>query len=399
MKRIAIYLVISMAALSIITTHPVLAQTETPPVGSTGKVTGKIINQNTGAMVKGVLDVMLHILQNDAGAGMLHGQSQADGSFFFSDVPFDANSQYAVMAIFNGVTYFSEVTPVDMASMQVTVEVPVYESTSDVSDVQVNQMHVLFNYAEDGLETKEIYILSNIGERTVKDVYKLDGDRSATFKFPLPPDADFIFFKPNDQNRFVKFDGGFADTYPILPGTQSAQIVVSYLTPFSEQRTYSYIAPLNILRMNFLVQEDANVSLQGTGLAGPERMTLEDGNSYLVYSFSNINAGQTIEVSFVEGDKSNSMEVSAVPLAASVGILGLMIMGYGIWWWRRPDESDEEVGEQPDTEMDFNQAINEIASLDEAYEKGEIEEQEYRESRDVLRKKAKALLGQDGKEN
>lgn len=398
MKRIAIYLVIGIVALSVLTTRPVFAQTETPPAGSTGKVTGTIINQNTGSIVKGVLDVMLHILQNDAGAGMLHGQSQADGSFFFSDVPFDANSQYAVMAIFNGVTYFSDVTPADMASLQVTVEVPVYESTSDLSDVQVNQMHVLFNYAEDGLETKEIYILSNNGERTLKDVYKLDGDKSATLKFPLPSNADFIFFKPDDQDRFVKFDGGFADTYPILPGTQSAQIVVSYLTPFSKDRTYTYTAPLNIVRMNFLVQGDANVSLQGTGLAGPERMTLEDGNSYLVYSFSNISAGMAIELSFVDDNRSNDTGVSAVPLATGVGILGLAIMGHGIWWWRRPDESDEEVDDQPDTYMDFNQAINEIASLDEAYEKGEIEEQEYRESREVLRKKAKALLEQDGKE-
>lgn len=385
-------------ALAVMTTHPVFAQTETPPAGSTGKVTGTIINQNTGAMVKGVLEVMLHILQNDAGAGMLHGQSQADGSFFFSDVPFDANSQYAVMAIYDGVTYFSDTVPSDMTSLQAVIDVPVYESTSDLSDVLVNQMHVLFNYAEDGLETKEIYILSNNGERTVKDVYKLDGDKSATFKFPLPPDADFIFFKPDDQNRFVKFDGGFADTYPILPGTQSAQIVVSYLTPFSEQRTYSYIAPLNILRMNFLVQEDANVSLQGTGLAGPERMTLEDGNSYLVYSFSNISAGKTLELSCVDDNRSSNTAGTAVQLAAGVGILGLMSMGYGIWRWRRPDESDEGADDQPDTEMDFNQAINEIASLDEAHEKGEIEEQEYRKSREVLRKKAKALLGQDGKE-
>ena len=158
---------------------------------------------------------------------MLHGQAQPDGTFLFTDVAFDEQLQYAVMATYDGVTYFSETTAVNLTSMQVALEVPVYESTSGLAGVQVDQMHVLFNFAEDGLETKEIYILSNSGERTVKDVYKLEGDKSATFKFPLPSGADFIFFKPDDQDRFVKFDGGFADTYPILPGTRSAQIMVN----------------------------------------------------------------------------------------------------------------------------------------------------------------------------
>ncbi|HLA08256.1 MAG TPA: hypothetical protein VJ022_12470, partial [Anaerolineales bacterium] len=247
MKKTAFYLLIGLLVVSAVTMRPVLAQTETPPAGALGKVMGTIINQNTGTVVAEEMDVMLHVLDQDlADAGMLHGQSQSDGTFLFTDVAFDEQLQYAAMTAYDGVTYFSETTPADMNSMQVALDVPVYESTSDLAGVQVDQMHVLFNFAEDGLETKEIYILSNSGERTVKDVYKLEGDKSATFKFPLPSGADFIFFKPDDQDRFVKFDGGFADTYPILPGTRSAQIMVNYLVPFSEEGTYSYTAPLNI---------------------------------------------------------------------------------------------------------------------------------------------------------
>ena len=171
-KKISYVLLIALA-MSALLVHPASAQTDAPPTGPTGEVTGTIINQNTGKAVAEQLDVMLHILdQNYAEAGMLHEQSTPDGTFLFSDAPFDANLQYAVMATFNGVTYFSDVVPVDTKSMQVIVDVPVYESTSDLTNVQVDQMHVLFNFAEDGMETKEIYILSNAGERTVKDVYQ-----------------------------------------------------------------------------------------------------------------------------------------------------------------------------------------------------------------------------------
>lgn len=183
MKKNAFYLLIGVLAVSAVTTRPVLAQTETPPAGALGKVMGSIINQNTGTLVAEEMDIMLHVLdQNFADAGMLHGKSRSDGTFLFTDVAFDEQLQYAVMAAYDGVTYFSETTAVDLTSMQVALEVPVYESTSDLAGVQVDQIHVLFNFAEDGLETKEIYILSNSGKRTVKDVYKLEGDKSATFK-------------------------------------------------------------------------------------------------------------------------------------------------------------------------------------------------------------------------
>ena len=390
-------MLIGLLTVSALTTRPALAQGETPPAGPAGKVKGTIINQNTGKIVAEELDVMLHILNQDfADAGMLHGKSQPDGTFLFTDVPFDANLQYSVMAIYYGATYFSDPAPVDMTSMQVTLEVPVYESTSDLAGVQVDQMHVLFNFAEDGLETKEIYVLSNTGKRTVKGVYKLEGDRPATLKFPLPPGADYIFFKPDDQERFVKFDGGFADTYPILPGTQSAQIMVSYLTPLSEGGTYSYTAPLSIALINFLIPDDANVSLQGRGLMGPEQMTLQDGKSYLMYSYSNLGAGQTIEVSFAGQVDSAGKQAkdTTIPLAGGAAILGLAVVGFGVWWWRRPanDQGEEDDVEVQDGESTLNEMIEKIARLDEKHEQGNLSSEEHKRQRQDLMQRAKHLL-------
>ena len=397
MKKTAFYLLIGLLVVSAVTTRPVLAQTETPPAGALGKVMGSIINQNTGTVVAEEMDVMLHVLDQDlADAGMLHGQSQSDGTFLFTDVAFDEQLQYAAMTAYDGVTYFSETTPADMNSMQVALDVPVYESTSDLAGVQVDQMHVLFNFAEDGLETKEIYILSNSGERTVKDVYKLEGDKSATFKFPLPSGADFIFFNPDDQDRFVKYDGGFADTYPILPGTRSAQIMVNYLVPFSEEGTYSYTAPLNIARMNLLIEQDANVPLQGRGLAGPEQMALQDGKSYLIYSYSDLSAGQTVEVSFTGqvNNEDKMVKEPTIPLASGAAFLGIAMIGFGVWWWRRPGNDQ---GEDDETEVQpggttLDELIAGIARLDEEYEQGSLSSEEHQLQRQESVQRAKRLL-------
>ncbi len=401
MKGIAFYLSAVLLIGAVFLTRPAFAQTQTPPAGPTGEVRGTIIDRNTGSRVSTELDVMLHILDKDfTETGMLHGRSQPDGIFIFREVPFDANSQYAVMAIYDGVTYFSDTAPADMTSKKVELEVPVYETTSDPKAVQVDQMHVLFDFAQDGLETKEIYVLSNVGERTVKDAYKLEQDKSAALKFPLPSDADYIFFKPDDRDRFIKLNGGFADTYPVLPGTQSAQIMVSYLVPYSGERTYSYTAPLNIATMNFLVPEQENVALRGSGLDGPERMTLQDDKAYLVYSYSNLKAGQIISVSI--GGRAESQTKSAnttVPFAIGAAVLGLVVLGAGVWWWRKSDNDENESDEEGlENETDFDQAVDEIARLDQSYEQGEIDEDQYRGQRQSLRKKAKALLEQNENE-
>lgn len=393
MSKKTSYTLLTLVVMSMLVVDPAFAQTDTPPTGATGVVTGTIINQNTGKAVAEQLDVMLHVLdQNYAEMGMLHGQSSSDGTFLFSDAPFDANLQYAVMATFEGVTYFSDVVPVDTSSLQVNVDVPVYESTSDPSNVQVDQMHVLFNFAEDGMETKEIYILSNAGERTVKDVYQLDTGRTATLEFPLPSDADFIFFKPDDQDRFVKLDGRFADTYPLLPGTGSAQIMTNYLVPYTNGRTYNYTAPLNIVSVNFLVEEELNVTLQGEGLAGPERMTLDDGKSYLVYSYAHLRTGESLNITFTGNGETNKSAGSSVPpLAMGVAVLGLALMGFGIWWWRKPDNFQRADNEQSD-DTPLDDLILEIAQLDEKHEQGQLDAEEHQRLRRELMERARRLL-------
>ncbi len=391
-QKISYVLLIALAIL-VFAVHPVSAQSDTPPTGPTGEVMGTIINQNTGQAVSEPLDVMLHVLdQNYADTGMLHAQSLADGTFLFSDAPFDTNLQYAVMATFEGVTYFSDVVPVDTTSMQVSVDVPVYESTSDLTNVQVDQMHVLFNFAEDGMETKEIYILSNTGERTIKDVYQLDVDKAATLEFPLPFDADFVFFKPDDQDRFVKLDGRFADTYPLLPGANSAQIMINYLVPFANGRSYNYTAPLNIVSMNFLVEEKSNVTLQGEGLAGPEHMTLDDGKSYLVYSYAHLRSGESLDITFTGDGETNKAAGSSIPpVAVGVAVLGLALIGIGVWWWRKPDNS-QNIDDDQSNDTPLDDLILEIAQLDEKHELGQLDAQEHQHQRGELMERARRLL-------
>ena len=393
MNKVLLSLLAILLVLSFYPTRLARAQSDTPATGPAGEVHGTIINQNTGKAITGNLEVMLHVLDgNFAEKDMKHAQTGQDGAFVFADVPFDADLQFTVMAIYEGVTYSSQPTPADPNSMQVVIDVPVYESTTDLSSLQIDQMHVLFDFAEDGLETKEIYVISNLGERTVKDAYPLEDDQSATLKLPLPTDADYTFFSPQDQDRFLKFSGWFADTYPILPGA-SAQLMVDYLVPYSGERNYTYTAPLNVAQINFLVPEQVDVSLQGAGLLGPEAMTLQNGKSYKVYSYTALSAGQTVSLSITgKAASETSNTQSSKALVLGIAFLGLALMGVGIWWWRRPESAPPDENEVPDNQTTLDEVILKIAKLDDDLANGRLSPEAHQQLRQDLMRRAKQLL-------
>ncbi|MGE5122934.1 MAG: hypothetical protein ACM3H7_00330, partial [Acidobacteriaceae bacterium] len=192
--------------------------TGSPLQEAKGKITGVLVNRSPGGTIPLSLSIMLHILDRDYNqVGMLHTRSLPDGSFLFEDVPLDPNEFYAGIVSYKGATYYSQPVPYDGKTAP-NLEIPIYETTKDVSKLQIDEIHVLFNFAEDGLEVSEIYALSNLDDYTITGTLTLADGTPATIKFPLPAQADYVFFKPDATDRFVKLDKGFADKAPLVPG-------------------------------------------------------------------------------------------------------------------------------------------------------------------------------------
>jgi len=407
MKRYFLIPLLVFSLLWAASPSPAIAQEDIPP-GETasGVVLGKIINQNKGSIVTGSMEVMLHVWDKQyVDLGMEHGQSKADGTFEFSGVAFDPERLYAVMTTFENVAYYSDVVPGPADSDELELTVPVIETTTDLAAVRVDQIHLLFDFVEDGMETSEIYILSNLGVRTVKGAVNLDDGQSATLRFPLPKDADFIFFQPDGQDRFIKFPGGFADVSPLMPGEGSGQFMVQYLVPFSSGRKYSYTAPVNVQMINFLLPADSGVSLEGQGLSGPQPYNLQSGKSYQLYTYENISAGESVQVAFKGKPitaSTTGANNSTLPLALGGVILGLTMVGVGFWWWRRRNGHDLTESDTTALGLDlehstFDEIIAEIARLDEANEQGLIEPEEHERQRHKLMLAAKKNYSEEVK--
>jgi hypothetical protein len=348
---------------------------------------------------------MLHIWdQNYMSKGMLHGQSLLDGSFQFNEVPIELNSIYGVMATYDGGTYFSEPMLLESDVIPLEFEVSIYEATSDTTQIIAEQAHVLFSFDMGGLRIWEVYLLSNLGEYTVKDSLILEDGTSATYQFRLPENATNVTFESDDDSRFVQLPGGFADTAPIVPGVGSNKVVTSYILPYEEEFIYKFEAPLDVNDVRFLVVDDPGIELTGENLVAEESQTMQDGTTFRVYSRDGVKANETISVvisgesesveprvDLIETGSTNS-RYSNLEIGIGAFILGLALVIAGGWWWLKPSKDFEDDVDFALDDPDFKTLVAEIVALDETYHSGGMSAEAYEQNREALIIRGKEML-------
>jgi hypothetical protein len=369
----------------------VRAQDGTPPAMSPGswkgEVTGSITNGTSGAPVSETVEVMLHGWNDSEEKIMLHGQSAPDGSFRFEDVDFDPGLFYAAMATYKDVAYYSEPAQVNEGDLKLGFNTPVYETTGDLSHVKIDKMHVLFYAHEGQLMVTEVYILSNAGNLTVKDTQVLPSGRKGSLKFSLPDDATNVEFDTQSSDRFIQVDGGFVDTAPLVPGEKNSQVMVRYSLPYTGKYAFEFTAPVAVGGVSFLVPEDSGLKLQSSSLAPAGTQAMQDGSSFAIYTSPGLSPAESIRISLSgKLNKSNASLPGSQDFSQGIlvggSLLGLALLGVGIWWWLRSREEEN-------TELSLEDIRLELEQLDEAYAHGDVLEDEYQETRAGLR----AMLG------
>jgi hypothetical protein len=342
---------------------------------------------------------------------MVDGNSEANGTFEFVDVSLDPNLLYAVMITYNNAVYASEPVNVAEGQTELSLEIPIYESTTDTSAVQIDRQHILFDSGPEGLRVAEIYILSNTGDRTITGQGTEEDAPLSSLQFFLPEGATNITFNENSNGgRFVLAPGGFIDTVPLRPGVGSSQVVATYVLPYEDSLTYSWTAQWPVENLSFMLVSGIGLSLEGENLTPEGTESIGQGNQVEVFSHGALEPGQSVEVSLSgtllpplgapAGDILAEAEVAAdtrpsskKALALGGAVLGLTLLAVGVWWYRRPEL--EEMEEGPDEPAaSYEHLLNQIALLDEAHDRGEINGSEYIKKRAHMFRQAKVILDQ-----
>lgn len=399
MKRLNVFLIV-LVWLGL-TAVPLLAQDESLP---TGVVSGQITNMTPEGVVPAGLDLMLHAWDVDFNEKlMLEGQSTAEGTFQFDDVLFNQDWFYAVMLTVDDVLYFSDPTPLAAEASTLNLQVPIYDKTSSTAAVQVERQHIFFDAAQGGLLVGEIYILSNLGDRTIAGSNGEDA-LLAPLQFALPEAAANVTFEGDENGRYLRTPGGFVDTSPLRPGEGTGQVVVRYVLPYEDGMVYNLEPNWPTNGINFLVPEGIGISLAGEELVEEGNRDMGDGRQMAVYSYGGIQPDETVRLSLtgelaVTAVSSQPLEMGETPAAAPIskelavagGVLGLLLVGVGIWWYLRSGEDEDDLAEP---ETSFDDLVLQLAQLEADHDQGDLDETIYLQKRYRLRRQAQAVLAQ-----
>ena len=356
MNRILVRGIVGFTLLLLSALTPVSAQEEDPTQEATFTVEGMIVNHNTEDPPPEGLAIMLHAwASNGQDKDMIHGESSSGGSFAFESVLFDPEIFYTVMVTYEGATYFSEPAQSQPDGTIEPIEVLIYETTDDLSQLKLEQVHMIFNFGQGGLIVGEIYALVNQGEQTVAEGIVLENGSKATLAFSLPEDAANVSFPGSDPERYGLFQGGFSLNQPLTPQNESGSIFVSYLLPFDNELTLERELPFDAAAVYLLIPHEGGMSVEADGAEYVGVRTSGNNDTYDLFTMGQMTAEKTFKVtisgepieSVVPIDReaiSNKNDNNSLIIGAAA--LGFSLIAVGIWWWRREPADLEALDEE-----------------------------------------------------
>ena len=369
------------------------------PAGQ-GAIVGSIVNGTAGARVPGNLPLTLYALSPDGSTLMFTRTAQADasGQFTFEKLDSSTSIMYGIQTQYLKATYTSAPLTFVHGGLTLTVPITVYETTTDVSGVRVDQMHLFFEFLEPGqTSVGQLFIVSNSADRAYL------GADGTSVHLPLPPGATNVQFQDGEWGgRYQQAKDGFADTDAVAPGAGTTQILVSYDLPYDGKKLDINLPLVYAVKnINVLVPEgDVKLTSAQLTLAGSRAV---QGGNMVNFVGGNLAAGSTLAMQLsgaaavaVPGAASASAGMATSPILIAAAALLLVAVAIVAFVWLRQQRAAaavvEEQVEDADAEARQDELLSEIAALDDDFEAGRIQEQVYREQRAALKAELQELM-------
>jgi uncharacterized membrane protein len=323
-----------------------------------------------------------------------------DGIFLFDNLISGLGLSYRVVV--NADNY----TPsVDMANVEnwQNLRVNIYDDTQSLDGITLSS-YVLMVPTIDA-RTRQVGILTVINVNNVGDriwIPNLD-DPNLTgldlLRFNLPDGfSDLSIESELPTGSILEIDTGFAMTNPIPPG--EAAILLSYIIPYTgDGFDFDLKLPYGADEVRMLLpDEGGEISAEGLGSAASIVVAESVFNSVEGKNFA---ADEVVEARFSGLPQPTLLQslseffegrTYVIVIIWVVGIALLGILGYALYSSRKgadlSSDDDDEVASRVDV-------LAEIAALDDEFEANNIDEDEYNDQRDELKRIAMELGNND----
>jgi len=365
-----------------------------PFSGGDGVVSGQVINGTGGAAIPEGLEVSLRAFDmNAAFIDTITTTLAADGSFRFEGIDPTVPVQLEPMVIYQDVPYFGDLdSAIVLAAEQAeaNVNIVVYETTADASAIRIERLHMVFDFAPGQTQVAELYILSNVSDRTYIGTLE-----EGTLRLTVPANA--LDFQPGgDPNRYRTLADGIADTAPIRPGQSTAESILVYNLAYEDELELSRPMPYNVSKLTIFIPADAGLEVSGDRIR-PGELFQAQGTALETYLADDLSAGDSLTLR-LSGEPQVSSP-AAVPsphtrpgpnetqsiVIGVIAIVGAAALSYLYWQGHLTRLGPPALGHQ-------STLLQAIADLDDDFEAGRVRDGAYRARRKKMKEELIQLI-------
>lgn len=328
-------------------------------------------------------------------------ETDADGSFQFTDLSTQAGTVYLVRTTFQDVDYGTDILELTAANSALTeVELPVYTNTEDPGGIRLNRVNWVIDYAPGEVIVGQILSIGNAGQRAIVG-RSVDGlDVPVTVGFELPAGAGRLQFQDGVLGeRYHQLNNAIYDTRPIVPGAMTRQIFFSYRLPVEGdaiQFEQSFGYPIDTLNVLIADNPDLRAAVSDLEYRGTESI---QNIPYRYWQGTDLPV-RTLEVSLsglIAEGQADPRQPGVQPLLSAAppgttavepvmepimpvlvgGAMLILLAGITLWPISRLLQGP------PKAELEDNKQklIREIARLDDFHAEGKIAEEVWRSER------------------
>lgn len=324
----------------------------------------------------------------------------ADGVVVFENVELPAQRVVFATITYDSALYGSDIAQVTAGTEVVNLQIVYYEPTTDTSLLSADRLHVFFDFLPgDMLQVYMLYIFTNDSSQVVVP----DGDQP-TLTFALPQGATDLRVQESMQLVYVEVPEGFGVT-SIYPSSEPYQVMYSFSYPYQRDKAEIELPIAMDTSASILMVPEEGVRIRSEQLQESGVRDMQ-GVTYSTFNSGRLQAGESLLFSISGQPKGGTDLITAggeeghLGLVIGLGVFGLALIGVGIYLWRRNqlvtpdyDELEDDPLESLELSSDPGILMDEIIALDDLYQAGELEDEQYRQRREALKARLEDVLG------